>query len=481
MKSKESKFTFILLFLLLAISCAKKEQEDILENSQSNPINTSPEVSVAIASINEPINGTYGEGGELIFQIIYEEIIQVTGTPRISLNIGGVSSYATYVSGSGTNGIEFKYTISSGDNDIDGISLNSSSIDLNSGEMKNSDGDNAQLDLSSDIDSLNSVLVDTTNSPPDKVTGVTTAPTTSNTSLGVAWTVPNDNGIDISAYSIQYREAGTSNWTNTSSSTNSKTLTGLSSGTTYEIRVAASNGVLGAYSTIVTTEIFDILSLNPIAWLSATDISNGGAQPSHGDKIDQWEDLTGLATAATETNVAKQPVFHENVFNGLPAVRFDDLDRGLEGTFVRTNNGGLTLITVGKMDTNTSRKCFFEFYQEGSANSGNDARRGFFFTYGYNSAGINANLDDTSFNIWTATDSGTQSSQWENGVNLYTDRNNYFPRTDFLGNGVYVLGDDKTGGDRLNGYIGEFLIFDKILSDEERTKVETYLKNKWGL
>ena len=133
------------------------------------------------------------------------------------------------------------------------------------------------------------------------------------------------------------------------------------------------------------------------------------------------------------------------------------------------------------MDTNASRKCFFEFYKDGSGDSGTSARRGFFFTHGYNSAGTNHHLNDTTFNVWTATDSGTQSSQWENGVNIYTDINNYFPRTDFLGNGIYVLGDDKTGGDRLNGYIGEFLVFDKILTDEERTKVETYLKNKWGL
>lgn len=481
MKSKETKHILLTLLTILLMACGNKGGEEITEDTNSNPINTTPVNTVSIFDINEPVSGVYGEGGELIFQVLFEENVTITGSPSIKLNIGGVVTDASYFQGSGTNGIEFKYTISSGENDLNGITLSSSSIYLNGGSITNSTGDNAALIITSYIDNLSSIQVDTSQSPPSKVTGVSTAPTTSNTSLGVTWTIPNDNGIDITGYNIQYRKVGSTSWLNSNSQTNSKVLAGLESGETYEIRVASSNGILGPYSDIVTTEIFDILSLNPIAWLSATDITNGGTEPTHGEKIDQWEDLTGLASAATEDNTSKQPVYHEDVFNGLPAVRFDNLDRGLEGTFERLNNGGLTLITVGKMDTNDTRKCFFEFYQEGSADSGENARRGFFFTHGYNSAGINANLDDTSFNIWTATDSGTQSSQWENGVNLYTDRNNYFPRTDFLGNGVYVLGDDKTGGDRLNGYIGEFLVFDKILTDEERTKVETYLKNKWGL
>ncbi|GEM_PF-4063809 len=481
MISKEIKNIFLTFLTLTLLSCGVQNGEEDIESTQSDPINTTPVQEVSIYQINQPVDGTYGESAELIFQVIYEEVVSVTGTPKLNLNIGGTVVEASYFQGTGTNGIEFKYTITSGLNDSDGISLSSANINLDGGTIQNSEGTSAELTVFENMGVLNNILVDTSSTPPDKVLGVTTAPTASNSSLGVTWTVPNNNGTPIESYTIQYREQGTSSWINSSSSTNSKNLSGLSSGVTYEIRVASSNGTLGPYSDIVNAEIFDILSLNPIAWLSATDVTNGGVEPSDGDKIDQWEDLTGLATAATEASESKQPVYHANVFNGLPAIRFDNLDRGLEGTFVRTNNDGLTIITVGKMDTNTTRKCFFEFYQEGSADSGSNARRGFFFTNGYNAAGTNYYLDDTSFNIWTATDSGTQSSQWENGTNVYTDINNYFPRTDFLGNGIYVLGDDKTGGDRLNGYIGEFLVFDKILTDSERTKVETYLKNKWGL
>ncbi len=133
------------------------------------------------------------------------------------------------------------------------------------------------------------------------------------------------------------------------------------------------------------------------------------------------------------------------------------------------------------MNTNTSRKAFFEFYQTGSPNSGSDSRRGFFFTYGFGVASVNYYLDDTDFNIWVAKDNGTQSSLWENGSEVYTEVSNYFGRTDFMGSGQYVLGDDQTGGDKLNGYIGEFLVFDEDLSDEDLIKITNYLQNKWGI
>lgn len=469
------KFTLlIMLFLLTACGGGSEEESQINPPTEPGP---------TILSMTLPANATYADGGgQLLFQVNYSEIVNVQGTPGIALNIGGSTRFADYVSGSGTASLEFGYSVQAGDNDLDGIAFEQLSIDFNGGSIKSVSNIIAQRNFGGLAGSLSGVLVNTSSgiTPPNQVTGVTTAPTTVNTNLNVSWNVPSDNGSSIINYSVQYRELGQSVWNSINPPTsNSATISGLLEGTTYEIRVAANNGLLGSYSPISTAEIFDIMSLDPIAWLSATNITNGGTEPSNGDLISEWADLTGAATNAIETNTANQPTYETNVQNGLPAVRFNNLDRGLEGTFVRANNGGLTIFLVGKFN-GTARRAFFEFYQQGSPTSGASSRRGFFFTYGFGTASTNYNLDNTQFNVWTAYDTGFQSSLWENGVNLYTDINNHFGRTDFLGNGVYVLGDDQTGGDRLDGYICEFLVFDRALTAGETSQIETYLNNKWG-
>ncbi|MBD65170.1 MAG: hypothetical protein CME62_08185 [Halobacteriovoraceae bacterium] len=436
----------------------------------------------SIVEFIEPVNGTYPENVDLNFQVNFDEAVIVTGTPRLVINVGGNTRYATYASGSGTAGLEFAYTVQSGESDLDGITMNSNSIDLNSGSIKDAGGGDAALDFSLYLNSMTSVLVDANTgiTPPDQVTGLATAPTSSNTTLALSWSVPNDNGTAITHYVVQYREQGNSTWINHSPNPtfNSTSINGLSEGVTYEFRVAANNGLLGPFSNTATAEIFDIASLNPIAWLSATDISNGGAEPNHNDKIASWSDLSGVASPATEANPANQPTYHTNAFNGLPAVRFDGHSTGLEGTFTRVNNNGLTVFLVAKMDANNPRKCLFEFYSDnGNAND----HRGFFFTYGMNEADTNHNLDDTTLNLWTAYDTGTHTDLWENGQVVYSNNQNWQNKsTAFTGAGAYVLGDDQTSGDQFNGYIAEFLIFDDQLSPADQAKVETYLQNKWG-
>lgn len=437
----------------------------------------------SITSFIEPVNAMYADGGgELSFQVNFSEAVDIVGTPRLNLNIGGVTRYAIYTSGTGSTGIEFKYQIIAGDDDSDGITLNSNIIDTNGGSvLASSDSDVSGLDFSSYTDSMSAVLVNTSSgiTAPDQVLGVTTAPTTSNTALALAWSSPPNNGTDIISYSIQYRIQGNSSWINIPAVTSiTATVSGLVAGTTYEFRVAANNGLLGPYSAVSNAEIFDILSLNPIAWLSATNTTAGGTEPVNGSKVTVWKDLTGTATDATEADPNKQPTYETNIQNGLPAIKFDGtLDRGLEGSFTRTNNGGLTIFVVGKF-SGTARRAFFEFYKTGGGTSPGSPR-GFFFTYGFNNASVNYNLDNTQFNIWSAYDTGTNTDFWENGNLVYSNFGNW-GNTSFTGGGSYVLGDDQTGGDRLNGHIGEFLIFDGQLTAGEKATLETYLKNKWS-
>lgn len=78
------------------------------------------------------------------FTINVSEIVNVTGTPRIPVDVGGTTRYATYTSGTGTNTLTFTLSPQAGDVDLDGVTV-SSPIDLNGGTIKDTKGNNATL------------------------------------------------------------------------------------------------------------------------------------------------------------------------------------------------------------------------------------------------------------------------------------------------------------------------------------------------
>ncbi|MDD3020448.1 MAG: hypothetical protein PHX61_05640 [Alphaproteobacteria bacterium] len=80
------------------------------------------------------------------FTVNMSEAVNVTGCPsncpRIVLDVGGnTPRYADYTSGSGTSALTFTYAAQEGDVDLDGITITSNSIDLNtSGTIKDLNG-----------------------------------------------------------------------------------------------------------------------------------------------------------------------------------------------------------------------------------------------------------------------------------------------------------------------------------------------------
>ena len=78
------------------------------------------------------------------------------------------------------------------------------------------------------------------NEPPGRPDPPTVSGETEN-SLTVSWDEPANTGADITNYHLQYRISGAfTDWPDTGPSL-SRTITGLSSGTTYQIRVQAEN------------------------------------------------------------------------------------------------------------------------------------------------------------------------------------------------------------------------------------------------
>jgi hypothetical protein len=76
--------------------------------------------------------------------VTMSEAVVVTGTPRVAVDVGGQTRYATYTSGSTTSALVFTLTPQSGDLDLDGIAV-SSPIQLNGGTIKDTAGNDATL------------------------------------------------------------------------------------------------------------------------------------------------------------------------------------------------------------------------------------------------------------------------------------------------------------------------------------------------
>ncbi len=131
-----------------------------------------------VSSVSVPANNSYKESANLDFTVNTSEAITVDtggGTPRLTLTVGGVTKYATYISGTGTTALVFRYTVGAGETDTDGIAV-AGTIDANSGTLKDSAGNNLTTTLNS-VGATTAILVDTTNpttstlSPADNSTG----------------------------------------------------------------------------------------------------------------------------------------------------------------------------------------------------------------------------------------------------------------------------------------------------------------------
>jgi hypothetical protein len=97
--------------------------------------------------VTGPAPGAYIAGQNLDFTVQFSEAVVVDttgGTPRLELTIGSTTQYATYLSGTGTSTLTFRYTVQAGDLDTDGIAV-ASPIDLNGGTITDVPGNDAVL------------------------------------------------------------------------------------------------------------------------------------------------------------------------------------------------------------------------------------------------------------------------------------------------------------------------------------------------
>ncbi|MBK23105.1 MAG: hypothetical protein CME70_03790 [Halobacteriovorax sp.] len=179
-------------------------------------------------------NGTYGLGQVIDVLVEFSELVDVTGTPQITLETGGADAVVNYSSGTGSNTLTFQYTVGSGEANADLDYVATNSLVLNGGTI-NDLADNAAILTLATPNAVNSI------SDNQNIVIETTAPSVSTINRGSTPAV-NPTGATSVEFDVTFSEAVGSviagDFTVTNTGTGSPSVSGVSGGpTTWTVTV----------------------------------------------------------------------------------------------------------------------------------------------------------------------------------------------------------------------------------------------------
>ena len=175
-------------------------------------------------------NGSYKQGDVIAVNIEFSEVVNVTGTPQLTLETGSSDAVVDYSSGSGSNTLTFNYTVASSHSSADLDYLATSSLALNSGTIKDAALNDATLTLASpgttnSLGANKALIIDTT---VPTVTAVTSTAANDSYKQGdlIAITVEFSEVVNVTGTPQLTLETGSSDAVvNYSSGTGTNTLT----------------------------------------------------------------------------------------------------------------------------------------------------------------------------------------------------------------------------------------------------------------
>lgn len=213
---------------------------------------------------------------------------------------------------------------------------------------------------------------------------------------------------------------------------------------------------------------------NLVAWFDATD--DATFSYGSGSNVARWDDKSGNEHHLYQDVVASSPV-RSGSFNSQPIVVFDGTDDFLRTSSSIDLTNSSTIFVVARSYTSVSDAGVISIND--SLASGITIHNGSlaYFYYGGGGQAVSISVTTSETNILTKVWDGETSG----------DRVAYKNGSKSTVNGV--MSDTNASGplrvglqtSYLNGLIGEILIYDKNLSDEDINKVHTYLQNKWSI
>ena len=248
--------------------------------------------------------------------------------------------------------------------------------------------------------------------------------------------------------------------------------------------------------------------LRPYAWWDAAD--HGSISVSTG--VSEWRDKSGNGKKLSQSTSGARPALTLNALNGLPVVTFDGTDDVLNAatasdwTFLHDSTGSTVIAVVKAGNTSDPGVAYTLLGSSGGASV--NIGYGVWFddrsiatannrlsslisngTVGLNSV---SNLTDNAFTFNTphvvsvvsdpsnATAANKQFNYIDSGSAL---NNNTLTQAVSTSAPTFTLQLGALGNSILffAGYMAEICVFNKILSNADRLRVEGYLAWKWGL
>ncbi|MBX3722686.1 MAG: chitobiase/beta-hexosaminidase C-terminal domain-containing protein [Turneriella sp.] len=130
---------------LKAIACKNGSTDSAIATSTFTIDTTPPTVSGVTSSTT---NGTLGVGQTISIQVNFSEVVNVTGTPQLTLATGSpATTVVNYISGSGTSTLNFDYVTAAGNFSPDLDYASTGALALNGGTIQDAAGNAATLTL----------------------------------------------------------------------------------------------------------------------------------------------------------------------------------------------------------------------------------------------------------------------------------------------------------------------------------------------
>lgn len=232
-----------------------------------------------------------------------------------------------------------------------------------------------------------------------------------------------------------------------------------------------------------------------MVWLESTsEKSFLAAEAEEGVNISLWNDINPQTSYPNNvTKTASSAVqYRESGINNLPSVYFGGTlaaNTFLSGTMVVPSpNNSFSLFTVSKFDDNTStnwRIVMFNGNPSGSSSgwlyakggTGSPLNKRCISLYGASDQCGAATISKDA-EIASATYDGTTLNVYYNGASILS---NVASMNTPVAGGVLAIGGIEPASISYLGNIGEVIIFDRKLKNEERVAIEQYLGKKWGI
>ena len=242
-----------------------------------------------------------------------------------------------------------------------------------------------------------------------------------------------------------------------------------------------------------------------------------------GDKISRWNGAELRYTDRvnlTQTDETKKPILISNGMYGLPSLKFDGVDdyfmsENLEQSVLSYRSGSVFIVFEPKTTSATAKRTIF--YQP--VECGREFDVGYGFGGNVGNFGLASSSEDCAVGTNATTSSLnyvvtnekivasmviSQAPMVQNDVsNIKIYRNGFLETSTKVGVGynsalienskqyadgygrVYVgarkISDSATPSSFFEGLLGEMIIFNRSLNNEDRKEIEKYLGKKWGI